>query len=540
MRTPSWKHILCRFCTTLGIGTVAGGLAVAETNNLQKSEWVYPGPDGKLVYKTTATGDRIMDFSHAGYMGGGVALPTVPVKRTVQPSGGADDTGAIQAALNAVGSMPLDGQFRGAVLLAPGTYHCLGTITISNSGVVLRGAGNFAEGGPKSVLRLGGRPHTAIVVRASGGGRPAAASSRGGASEAFPTTAIADSYVPAGAISFTVVDASGFHIGDPIEIRRPVTPAWVKFLQMDDLVRDGKPQTWLRTGSVTVTERRVTAVTGNRITLDVPLSDSFDAKYLSPPGTIVAMISSPARISQAGIEDLGIESPAQAISHSEPHFTAVRMNGEDCWMRDVVIAETMNSVGVNGRRITLLRVAVNRKALHQGSSRPAEFAPNAGQVLLDRCTVNADNVWFAGTGSGQAGPIVLLNCVFQGDGRVESHQRWSTGLLYDNCRAPRGGLDFRNRGSMGSGHGWSMGWGVAWNCVAKDYVIQNPPGAVNWMIGCAGTNRPLPRPFGSSPTLPLGTMDSNGKAVAPQSLYLAQLAERLGPQALRAVGYQPR
>ena len=51
-----------------------GMLAKAATT----SQWVYPGPDGKLVYKTTPAGDRIMDFSYAGYMGGGVALPDVP------------------------------------------------------------------------------------------------------------------------------------------------------------------------------------------------------------------------------------------------------------------------------------------------------------------------------------------------------------------------------------------------------------------------------------------------------------------------------
>src|SRR5207245_202070 len=53
------------------------------------SEWVHPGKNGKLVYKTSPAGDRIMDFSTAGYMGGGVALPDVPVKKTVQPSGSA-------------------------------------------------------------------------------------------------------------------------------------------------------------------------------------------------------------------------------------------------------------------------------------------------------------------------------------------------------------------------------------------------------------------------------------------------------------------
>ncbi len=43
-----------------------------------------------------------------------------------------------------------------------------------------------------------------------------------------------------------------------------------------------------------------------------------------------------------------------------------------------------------------------------------------------------------------------------------------------------------NRGSMGSGHGWIMGWRVAWNNVAKNYVIQMPPGSANWAIGNRG------------------------------------------------------
>ena len=232
-----------------------------------------------------------------------------------------------------------------------------------------------------------------------------------------------------------------------------------------------------------------------------------------------------------------IECPAQAFNHTEPHFTALRLNAEEAWVRDVVIDETMNSVGINGRRITLQRVAVNRKARHEGSSKPAEFAPNAGQVLLDRCTSTGDNVWYAATGGGVAGPIVLLHCTFLGNGRVESHQRWSTGMLYDHCRLPDGGMDLRNRGSMGSGHGWTMAWGVAWNCEAKDFIIQNPPGAANWMIGCIGTSKPMPRPFGAQPTLAEGIADSPGTHVTPRSLYLAQLAERLGPQALKNIGY---
>ena len=132
---------------------------------------------------------------------------------------------------------------------------------------------------------------------------------------------------------------------------------------------------------------------------------------------------------------------------------------------------------------------------------------------------------------------MLLNCTFNGESRAESHQRWSTGMLYDNCQVADGGIEFRNRGSMGSGHGWSMGWGVAWNCTAKDYIVQNPPGASNWMIGCVGESKLSPRPFGDGPDLAEGIKDSPGTPVTPQSLYLTQLAERLGPQALKNIGY---
>ena len=498
------------------------------------SEWVHLGKDGKLAYKTTPRGDRIMDFSHAGYMGGGVALPEVPVKRTVMPSGSEDESGVIQAAINEVSELPLENGFRGAVLLAPGIYPCANSIRIAADGAVLRGSGSGEKG---TVIKLTGTPHPGIIVGRERRRDRSEDALQGG--DFVPAeTLMAEDYVPSGTNRFRVRDASGFKVGDEIEIQRPVTEAWIRFMNMDDLVRDGRPQTWLRAGTSTETRRRISAISENTITVEVPLSDSFDAKYLNPPGARVIKVASRDRIAQAGIENLRIEAPPQAISHTQRHFTALRMNGEDCWVRDVVCEETMNSVGVNGQRITLVRVAVNRKARHEGSSKPAEFAPNGGQVLLDRCAVNADNVWFIATGARQSGPIVILNCEFRGKGRAESHQRWSTGMLYDNCRAPEGGFEFRNRGSMGSGHGWSMGWGVAWNCVAEDFIIQNPPGALNWLIGCIGDRTLKPRPFGEGPMLPEGTVDSHGTHVTPQGLYLEQLRERLGPPALRNIGYE--
>ncbi|HOI49444.1 MAG TPA: hypothetical protein PK167_09080, partial [Prolixibacteraceae bacterium] len=126
---------------------------------------------------------------------------------------------------------------------------------------------------------------------------------------------------------------------------------------------------------------------------------------------------------------------------------------------------------------------------------------------------------------------------FTGNGHLEGHQRWTTGILFDNCQVQEGGIDLKNRGSMGSGHGWGSAWSVAWNCSAKSYVVQQPPGAYNWMIGCSGPNIPTARPFDKSPALPLGISDSPDRKVIPESLYLAQLEERLGKQALKNIGY---
>jgi hypothetical protein len=520
------------FVSTFLLRIAAINLAAAPAT----SAWVYPGPDGKLVYHTTPAGDRIMDFSSAGYLGGGVALPDVPVKRTVAPSGKNDDTAAIQSAINEVAALPLQDGFRGAVLLAPGTFVCSNTIYIPASGVTLRGSG----AGASTIKMLGGR-HVAIAA-GNARSRPRANADEEDLPEpAEPAgagrTFVANTYVPSGALRFDVTNTSGFAVGDTIEIRRPVTAAWVKFMGMDNLTRDGRPQTWIRAGSTLPIERRIAALTGNIITLDVPLSDSLDSKYFNPPGVAVVKVQPPARPSQIGIERLHIVSPPQHVNHTEQLYSAIRLSGEDCWLRDLVIDETMNSVSVGGRRITLENVTVNRKIAHVGSSKPAEFAPNGDQILLDRCSVNADNVWFAATGAGHSGPIVFLNCTFSGDGRIEGHMRWSTGMLLDNCTLPGGGIDFKNRGAMGSGHGWGMGWAVAWNCVAKSFVVQRPPGAFNWAIGCIGERELLARPFDATPFLPEGTFDSHGKPVSPRSLYLAQLADRLGPRSLRNIGY---
>src|ERR1700749_2583239 len=72
----------------------------AKTPAATHSQWVYLDRTGKLTYQHLKTGEKILDFSYAGYMGGGVQLPSFPVKKTVAPSSGEDDSTAIQAAID--------------------------------------------------------------------------------------------------------------------------------------------------------------------------------------------------------------------------------------------------------------------------------------------------------------------------------------------------------------------------------------------------------------------------------------------------------
>ncbi|HLQ50562.1 MAG TPA: hypothetical protein VK129_03635, partial [Terriglobales bacterium] len=68
------------------------------------------------------------------------------------------------------------------------------------------------------------------------------------------------------------------------------------------------------------------------------------------------------------------------------------------------------------------------------------------------------------------------------------------------------------------------------------FVVQEPPGAHNWCIGCIGT-KVTATEAGSGKTVPNGIYESLGTKVTPNSLYLAQLCDRLGPAALTNIGY---
>jgi hypothetical protein len=193
-------------------------LAGTKKPAVVQSQWVYLDHSGRLVYQSLKTGEKIIDFSYAGYMGGGVALPNSPVKKTVAPSGG-DDSALIQAAIDEISNLPLADGVRGAVLLAAGSFHCKSTLKVTASGVDLRGSGS---GENDTVIEMTGDPHLAFSIAGEGKSTPMGAS-----------IAVTDAYVPAGTMALNVRDTSGFKTGDGVQILHPVTPEWVQLMRMD-------------------------------------------------------------------------------------------------------------------------------------------------------------------------------------------------------------------------------------------------------------------------------------------------------------------
>lgn len=480
------------------------------------SAWVFYDADGQLSYKADERGNRILDYSHAGYRGGGVRLPTLDVKAMVTPSG-ADDTAAIQQALDRVSALPLEQGVRGAVLLAPGRYRLDGTLRIEQSGVVLRGSGSGPDG---TQLQLAGGPHAFLSITGAGSWKTEG-----------QARAITDAYLPSGSNQLHVADGSAFQVGDTVLIERPVTEAWVHLMGMDTLVRDGAPQTWLGVGSVLRVDRQIAAVAGDQLTLDVPLADAYDAQYSSPPGASVVRYSFSGRISEVGVEHLRVVAPDTSTAISEAQYTLLGMNAvTDGWVSDVATENTVNSlkVGATCKRITIEDFDFSRSSVADGSAGyPLEITLEGTQTLVQRAQIVGANVYTFATGGRVPGPNVFLDCSGSGaHNRAEPHMRWATGVLSDNM-TEEDQINYVNRATAGSGHGWAVGWGVIWNSKAGSFNVQQPPGAQNFCIGCSGK-----RVASSSP----GLFEAPDSRVAIDSLYLAQLCQRLGPGALSQIG----
>ncbi len=108
---------------------------------------------------------------------------------------------------------------------------------------------------------------------------------------------------------------------------------------------------------------------------------------------------------------------------------------------------------------------------------------------------------------------------------------------------PEGGIDLMNRGSMGSGHGAGRWVGRSPGTMSRRAYLGENAARLGELgeVGNRGEQSSGKMPtFDQRPEhtlLPQGIVESQGTPVAPASLYLEQLRERLGARALKDIGY---
>ncbi len=485
------------------------------------TEWVTLGEDGKLVYATDPRGNRVPDFSNAGYGGGGVALPEVPTVIALMPTEG-DQTGRLQEAIDEIAAREVRYEgFRGALELGPGTFEVAGTIRITTSGIVLRGAGQDEDG---TVIFASGDERRTVIEFEGEGNRQEVSGTR---------REILDDYVPVGERAFEVRENHGFEPGDTVVVHRPGTEAWISAIGMDQIPPrdDGRPvHQWQADRYGISYDRVVDSVDGNRITLDAPLFNAIDERF---GGGYVYEYAFPGRIENVGIENLkGIsEFSGEPEDEDEDHawvfidFDKV----ENAWARDITsrhfgfgLARALR----HSKWVTIQDgICLDPVSQVRGGRRYPVYL--YGQfALVQRCYANYSRHDF-GLSSQTHGPNVFLDCLGEESfADTGPHHRWATGALFDNVRVPNHGIRIQNRLNLGSGHGWAGANMVVWNSEAGDITIQNPPTAQNWGIGNIGPKRDGYGP-GEDPY-----WQSHGERVQPDSLYLQQLSERLGEDAV--------
>lgn len=493
------------------------------------SKIVYPGKNGRLIYVPDEKGNTIPDFSNCGYMGGGVKLPTLPVRAVVAAPKEGDAGKSIQAAIDKVSKRPPDKRgFRGAVLLKKGVYKINEPLRINTGGVVLRGEGQDENG--TVLVATQKKQHSLIEVQGQGFGKTTTA----------PARRILDSYAPVGTHTLRLDSTKGLRVGSNIIVRRIGNKEWIQEIKMDRITPrpvTGGTRQWEPFNMDF--DRIVTGINGDRITIDAPVVCAIEERW---GGGEVLSFDNSQRISHIGIENLRGESEfdrsvtAEYGSQKKKYFSDERHGwdfiainaAENVWVKNIT-ALYFGYSAVNIGQAKWVTVE-DSKCLEMVSeitgSRRYCFNIDGQLNLVQRCEAQTGRHDFV-VGGRVCGPnVFLFGKASNSFATSEPHHRWSVGGLYDNVKAP---MAIQDRQYMGSGHGWSGANYVAWNCEGP-LVCQKPPTAQNWAIGHIGQKE-----AGAFAPREDGYWESHGKHVLPQSLYLQQLKDRLGAAAVKNI-----
>lgn len=485
---------------------LSGFVLVAEAAPKRETPIISIGKNAKLTYDADARGNRVPDFSTCGYAGGNDEIPTAPVCVVVASANG-DETSRIQKAIDYAASLPAGSNgIRGAVLLLKGRHEIPGGLQITNSGVVLRGQGAGEDG---TILFASGTDRRTLVTISGRGDREVYTDEN---------RRIANDYVPVGANRFHLKNTTGLNVGDAVEIIRPCTKNWIDTLGATEF-GGGEGGGWKPGSRELIWDRAITSIDGDVIGVDAPITTAIETNY---GGGELKAYSWPGRIHNIGVENMRLESSFdQANAKDENHsWMAITMeNAQDVWIRQVTFQHFAGSavaIYESCKRVTVEDCLSLAPVSEDGGYRRNTFFTMGQQTLFLRCFAEHGRHDFS-VGYCAAGPNAFVQCeaieALADCGGIES---WSSGTLFDNVRIDGNALTLGYHPGNNAAIGWAAANSVLWNCSASVIRCWNPPGAQNWSFGSWGG-------FEGD-----GVWRNSNAFMKPESLYLAQLAERNG------------
>lgn len=456
---------------------------------------------GKLIYQADSLGNQIPDYSFCGYKSSNEAIPLVPVKIMVPHTSG-DATSDIQKSIDYLAGLPVDENgFRGAILLEKGNYHVAGRFNISASGIVIRGSG------PETVLTAVGVDR-ASLFRIAG---------KNDASLGISSEIAAD-YLAVGSTEIPLQNASSFKVGSRVSIERPCTQEWIDAIGMNDFGGETKWLGWKKGTRTIQWERRITAIEGNKITIDAPLTNAIESQF---GGGTVSTMTWQGRISNIGIENLSLESGYDSENPKDENhcwFAITMENIENAWVRQVGFRHFAGSAVAlyeTASKITIRDCISTEPVSEIAGQRRNTFFTMGQQCLFLRCYAEEGRHDFA-TGFMAAGPNAFVQCEalrpYDFSGAIDS---WASGSLFDIVSIDGQALSFKNRGQDGKGAGWTAANSMFWQCSAARIECFAPPTANNWAYGAWAQ-------FAGN-----GIWYEENSHIQPRSLFFAQLASRL-------------
>lgn len=206
-------------------------------------------------------------------------------------------------------------------MLGAGTWDITSTISLGVSGVVLQGA----AGGVDTILsalevghfsnRRG--PYTPPVVRVGGLDQPSIGTNPSGKTPTMTPTAITSSRVPVGAKTFVVADASELSAGDAIMVHWIAADAFTAATGTDNIPNcNGGCNDWTATEYNIQFRRTITSISGNTVTIDVPLTQAITLEHSN---SVVWKYDDPNRVVLSGVRDITFRSEFSDGAEDETH-----------------------------------------------------------------------------------------------------------------------------------------------------------------------------------------------------------------------------